>query len=81
MCVNLCVHTIKMQRCRKHVWTRLACHLPELDMKKNFVFTLILTRKCSVAAESHIRSHQHISSKIQLQQRSRGQFPNPKIWG
>ena len=25
-----------------------------------------LTRKCSIAAESHIRSHCHISSEIQL---------------
>ena len=24
------------------------------------------TRKCSIAAESHIRSHHYISSKIQL---------------
>ena len=27
---------------------------------------LKVTRKCSIAAESHIRSHYHISSKIQL---------------
>ena len=27
---------------------------------------LFITRKCSIAAESHIRSHYHISSKIQL---------------
>ena len=26
----------------------------------------VITRKCSIAAESHIRSHYHISSKIQL---------------
>ena len=30
------------------------------------VKTKVITRKCSIAAESHIRSHYHISSKIQL---------------
>ena len=31
------------------------------EKEKHFI-----TRKCSIAAESHIRSHYHISSKIQL---------------
>ena len=33
---------------------------------KNVYVKKHVTRKCSIAAESHIRSHYHISSKIQL---------------
>ena len=33
---------------------------------KGGVVKKALTRKCSIAAVSHIRSHYHISSKIQL---------------
>ena len=37
-----------------------------LRLEKEKLQKWILTRKCSIAAESHIRSHYHISSKIQL---------------
>ena len=32
----------------------------------NFFFKTILTRKCSIAAESHIRLHNHVNFKIKL---------------
>ena len=37
-----------------------------LLVNKVAVLVSCVTRKCSIAAESHIRSHYHISSKIQL---------------